>query len=273
MTSVGVGRDDLVILPSFTFVASANAVSHCGAKPWFFDVTEESWTINVDQVRNVLETEVEIKQNASIHKPTGKKIGAIMPVYTLGHPADMDKIRLLANDFNLPIIADGAAALGSSYHKKNLGELADLTVFSFNGNKTITCGGGGMVVGNDQELLDIARHLSTTARCGKDYIHDQVGFNYRMTNIQAALGCAQIERLDEFVNKKRNIDFSYRAGLKDIDGLGFFPSASWAESACWFSGITLDSARFPDIIAVCERLVERGIQVRPFWKPMHMQRL
>ena len=130
-------------------------------------------------------------------------------------------------------------------------------MFSFNGNKTITCGGGGMVVGNDQELLDIARHLSTTARCGKDYIHDQVGFNYRMTNIQAALGCAQIERLDEFVNKKRNIDFSYRAGLKDIDGLGFFPSASWAESACWFSGITLDSARFPDIIAVCERLVRK----------------
>ena len=270
LTSVGVGRDDLVILPSFTFIASPNAVSHCGAEPWFFDVTEESWTINVDQVREVLEREATVKQNITIHKRTGKKISAIMPVYTLGHPADMDKIRLLAN-FNLPVIADGAAALGSRYNNKNLGSLADLTVFSFNGNKTITCGGGGMVVGNDEKLLHYARHLSTTARIGDEYDHDEVGFNYRMTNIQAALGCAQIERLEEFVLSKREIDSRYKESFSRYKGIGFFPSADWSRSACWFSGITINDSQLPTVSEICARLNAEGIAARTFWKPAHLQ--
>lgn len=271
LTSVGVGRDDLVILPSFTFVASANAVSHCGAQPWFFDVSEDSWTLDVDQIRECLENETYVKGNVTTHKETGRRVAAIMPVYTLGHTADMYRLKTLADEFNLPVVADAAAAIGSKYYNKNIGNLADLTVFSFNGNKTITCGGGGMVIGNDEELLSYARHISTTARQGNDYTHDQVGFNYRLTNLQAAVGCAQIERLDEFVLRKREIDSDYRKQFSDQEGIGFFPSAYWSESSCWFSGITILDQKLPNVSELCELLRSRGVAARTFWKPIHLQ--
>ena len=271
LTSVGVTQDDLVIMPSFTFIASANAVSHCGAKPWFFDVTEDSWTIDIDQVRECLEKETYLKDSVTTHRETGKRVAAIMPVYTLGHTADMHQLKTLAEEFNLPIVADAAAALGSKYQNKNIGHLADLTVFSFNGNKTITCGGGGMVIGNDEHLLSYARHLSTTARLGDDYNHDHVGFNYRLTNLQAAVGCAQLERLDEFVFRKREIDLEYRCKLADHEGIGFFPSAGWSESSCWFSGITIQDKKLPNVPKLCELLKVQGIAARTFWKPIHLQ--
>ena len=159
----------------------------------------------------------------------------------------------------------------SKYHNKDIGNLADLTVFSFNGNKTITCGGGGMVIGNDEELLGYARHLSTTARLGDDYNHDHVGFNYRLTNLQAAVGCAQIERLDEFVLRKREIDSEYRNQFSGYEGIGLFPSASWSESSCWFSGITILDEKLPNVPKFCELLKARGVAARTFWKPIHLQ--
>ena len=194
-----------------------------------------------------------------------------MPIYTLGHPADMHRLKTLAEEFNLPIVADAAAALGSKYLNKNIGHLADLTVFSFNGNKTVTCGGGGMVVGNDEQLLSYARHLSTTARLGEDYNHDHIGFNYRLTNLQAAVGCAQLERLSEFVSRKREIDSEYRNQFSDHEGLGLFPSANWSESSCWFSGITIIDKNLPDVTKLCELLKARGVAARTFWKPIHLQ--
>jgi len=271
LTTVGVGRDDLVIVPSFTFIASVNAISHCGAIPWLIDVSNESWTLDTDLLKKSLHEETEKIEGRLIHKKSGRRIAAIMPVFTLGHPADMDAINQLAEEYHLPVVVDAAAALGCRYKGKNVGGLSDLTVYSFNGNKTITSGGGGMVVGNDKKLMDLARHLSTTARVGEDYTHDRVGFNYRLTNLQAAVGCAQIERLDEFVNNKRKLNAQYQKYFQGCKGVEFFPMASWANSACWFTGLLIISDSLPTVPDICEKLKEKNIGARVFWKPVHAQ--
>ena len=268
---LGVRRRDLVILPSYTFIASANAIAHCGAVPWLFDVDVRSWTLDSNQVKESLALQTERREGELIHLKSGRRIGAIMPVYTFGTPADMDALKDIADEYQLPLVADAAAALGARYRGRNLGELADLTVFSFNGNKTITSGGGGMVVGGEKVLLQSIRHLSTQARKGPHYDHDEVGFNYRMTNLQAAVGCAQLERLDEFVSAKRNITKKYNRAFIGIPGVGIFPEATYAESACWFSGITINKPILKEVNSLCQQMRENGIEGRTFWKPIHLQ--
>jgi perosamine synthetase len=271
LTAIGVGSGDLVIAPSFTFIATANAISHCGASPWLFDVSDQHWTLDATQVREQLELHAVRHGDRLVHKPTGRRIAAIAAVHTLGHPADMDALTAIGSEFAIPLIADAAAALGARYKGSNIGPLAHLSVISFNGNKTVTAGGGGMVVGQDPELMRRARHLSTTARSGPDYEHDAVGFNYRMTNLQAAVGCAQMERLEEFVRAKQRIDARYRAELREVPALDFFPVAAWATSACWFAGVMLGADAPVDVRAACKLLRERGIEARTFWKPVHLQ--
>ncbi len=270
LKACGVEKDEIVCIPAFTFIATANAVAHCGAEPWLIDISADSWTMDPDILEKELEEKTVIKDKCVYHKKSGKKVSAIMPVYTLGLPADMDRINKVARKYRLPVVADAAAAIGANYHNCNIGKLADATVFSFNGNKTITAGGGGAVVSARKEIIDRARHLSTTARCGIEYNHDMVGYNNRMTNIQAAVGCAQLERIDEFVGKKRYITDYYFNQLKHIDGISFFPRVNWAESACWFSGLLL-SNRYK-VRDICGALKERGIEGRTFWKPMHLQK-
>ena len=201
LVGCGVKPGDLVIIPTFTFIATANAVAHCGAVPWLMDISADSWTLDADQLEWELKEKTKRKDGELLHRESGKRIGAIMPVYTLGNVPDMDKIRAVSDRYQLPLIADAAAALGAKYKGGEIGSLADLTVFSFNGNKTVTAGGGGVIAGGDEALLKKLKHLSTTARVTAEYDHDMVGFNYRMTNIQAAVGCAQLERLEEFVAK------------------------------------------------------------------------
>lgn len=269
LTAAGVKRDDLVVLPSFTFIASANAIAHCGATPWLFDVSGDSWTLDVDAVGRALEKDTESLVGGRFHRATRRRVAAIMPVYTLGMPADLDGLAEVARRYDVPIVADAAAALGATYKGRAIGRIgADLTVFSFNGNKTITAGGGGVVVGDNEELCKLVRHLTTTARCGAEYDHDMVGFNYRMTNLQAAVGCAQLERLGEFVAAKRRIARRYDEALRDVPGVGFFPRPSWGEGACWFSGVTLPGDIVRDLIP---RLRTKGVDCRPFWKPVHLQ--
>ena len=269
LTVLGVRHNDLVILPSFTFIASANSISHCGAMPWLFDVDEGSWTISVAQLERVLEEKTKIESGRVIHKITGQRVAAIMPVYTLGTAPEMSAIRKVADKYKLPVIADAAAALGATYHHEQLGDLADLTAFSFNGNKIITSGGGGMIVGNNEALMKRAKHLCTTARVSEDYLHDEVGFNYRMTNVGAALGCAQLELLDKFLNKKREIARKYRAAFLNLNDVSCFPMPAWSESACWFSGVVLGKKW--EVKKVCEQLKVKGIAARPFWMPIHLQ--
>ena len=272
LTAIGVQPNDLVVLPSFTFIASANAISHCGASPWLVDVANESWTLDPHLLEKALAKNTRQTENGLIHIPTGKRVAAIMPVYTLGMPAHMEPIKKIADQYELPVVADAAAAVGAEYDGTKIGGLADISVFSFNGNKTITAGGGGMLVGNSKEMLDLARHLSTTARRGSDYDHDMVGFNYRMTNIQAAVGCAQMERLEGLLTAKRRIDMTYRQQLENIQGISFFPSPAWDKSACWFTGISIESHELPSVPDLCKRLKEKGISARTFWKPVHLQK-
>ena len=270
LEAIGVEQNDLVILPSFTFIASANAIAYCGASPWLFDVSEESWTLDPTLLASQLASETEQKGDSLIHKATGRKIAAIMPVYTLGMPADMDEIIKIAKGFGLPVVADGAAALGATYKNKPSGRLGpDLTVYSFNGNKVVTAGGGGAVVGEDEKLLGIVRHLSTTAKVGEAYHHDRIGFNYRMTNIAAAVGCAQLERLVEFVGKKKKIQEAYNNELKGLLGVQIFPQPDWAEGTCWLSGIAMPTVESAESLR--GQLKENKIEARPFWKPIHLQ--
>ena len=271
LMSYGVGRDDLVIIPSFTFIATANAVSHCGAIPWLLDITSDSWTLNAEQLRSELNDKTEIRDGKVVHKPSGRRVAAIMPVYTLGNISDMDTIMEIAKEYNLSVIADAAAAIGAEYRGRKVGEPADCTVFSFNGNKTVTSGGGGAIVTDNEEISKKAKHISTTARISPEYDFDMVGYNYRMTNIQAAVGCAQLERVEKFVNKKRHIRDSYNRLLNGIDGIEFFPEPGNIRSSCWFSGIVIKDGSLEKLREVCKVLKEKGIEARTFWKPVHLQ--
>jgi len=270
LISVGVKPDDLVIMPTLTFIASANAISQCCAEPWLFDVSRESWTLDPQLLRETLKKEAYKTDSGVFNKITGKRIGAVLPVYTLGQPADMDPIVEIAHEWGLPVVADAAAALGARYHDRPVGQFgADLNVYSFNGNKTVTSGGGGAISGDDETLLTLAKHLSTTARLGPGYHHDQVGFNYRMTNIEAAVGCAQLEQLEKFVTAKRSIANRYDRELVNLQSIAHFPNPDWADSACWLSGVLLDSSETTQDLM--KNLNENGVDARPFWKPIHLQ--
>ena len=273
LTALGVGRDDLVVLPSLTFIASANAIAYCGAMPWLLDVDPDSWTLDADLLQEVLQKETKRQgDGVVIHSATGRRVAAILPVYTLGLPADMARIVAIAQAYQLPVVADAAAALGCSAQGRAVSDLgADLTVFSFNGNKTFTTGGGGAVIGKNFELLKLVRHLSTTARHGDAYDHDRVGFNYRMTNLQAAVGCAQLERLHQFVSAKRAIRARYEAAFKGYEQLGEFPSPEGFNSACWFSGTVVSDLDQAGLDVLLAGLRQEGIAARPFWKPIHLQ--
>ncbi|MBE5959659.1 MAG: aminotransferase class I/II-fold pyridoxal phosphate-dependent enzyme [Lachnospiraceae bacterium] len=272
LTAVGVKHGDLVIIPTFTFIASANAVRHCGADPWLMDISEDTWCLDDQVVRKELEKNCEFKGGVLVHKPSGKRVAALMPVYTLGNMPNMKAFRALADEYHLPLVVDAACAIGATYEGADFGALADLSVLSFNGNKTITCGGGGAVVGCNQELLDHVRHLTTTARVWPDYDFDEVGFNYRMTNIQAAVGVAQMERLNQFIDVKRHVRAFYEAHLAPLSpkDISFFPTTEG--SSCWFSGIVLpENAELNQAKEFCAKLKEDGIEARSFWKPVHLQ--
>ncbi len=273
LTAIGVKHGDLVIIPTFTFIASANSIAHCGAEPWLMDIDPSTWCLDAELVRSEIEKNCEKKDGTLIHKPTGRRVAALMPVYTLGNMPDMKLMRQIADEYGIPLVVDAACAIGATYEGQNFGLLADLSVLSFNGNKTITCGGGGAVVGNDEEILSHVRHLTTTARVWPDYDFDEVGFNYRMTNIQAAVGVAQMERLSNFITTKRFVRRYYETQLKLLNdkGISFFPTTEG--SSCWFSGIVLlEGTELNTAKEICAELKKADIEARSFWKPVHLQK-
>lgn len=274
LTAVGVNANDLVIIPSFTFIATANAIHQCGAMPWMMEIEESKWCLNPDLLCSELKNScVRSAKGLLIHKATGKRVAAIMPVYTLGNIPNMSLIKSVADEYGLPVVADAACAIGAEYANAPFGTLTDLSVLSFNGNKTVTCGGGGAVVGCCKELLDHVRHLTTTARVWPDYDFDEPGFNYRMTNIQAAVGVAQMEKMILFVRRKKYIRKHYEMGLALLKdkGFGLFPTTEG--SSCWFSGIILpEGSNLNDTKKISLCLKEAGIDARPFWKPIHLQK-
>ncbi len=288
LTAVGVKPGDLVIIPSFTFIATANAVAHCGASPWMMDVSAKDWCMDPLVIRSELEKKTEKRSDGIYHKESGRRVAAIMPVYSLGNIPDMKEFRAIADQYGLPLVVDAACAIGATYQGMQFGPLADVSVISFNGNKTVTCGGGGMAVGNDEELMERIRHLTTTARLGPEYNFDMVGFNYRMTNLQAAVGCAQMENLDKFVEKKRSVHRYYEeefGGMKwengrlvdsidggSVEGVEVKPFPMTDGGTCWFSGVFLpEGCDIDDVRCVAVFLKENGIEGRTFWKPVHLQ--
>ncbi len=267
----GVRPGDLVIIPSFTFIATANAVSHCGAVPWLMDICPQSWTMDAEQLERELSKKTIRNESGLIHIQSGRRVAAIVPVYTLGNIPDMDRIMELAGEYRLPVIADAAAAIGAKYNGLDIGRFSDCSVLSFNGNKTVTAGGGGAIIGNDEAAVYRLRHLSTTARVSAEYDFDMVGYNYRMTNLQAAVGCAQLERAENLVGRKRYIRKKYRELLEKVAGICFFPEPENNISSCWLSGIVIRNGNLRKLREICISLKNKGIEARTFWKPVHLQ--
>ncbi|WP_288349393.1 DegT/DnrJ/EryC1/StrS family aminotransferase [uncultured Thalassospira sp.] len=268
LLAMGVGRDDVVILPSMTFIASANAISHCGASPWLMDVDQRSWTLCPQVLEAELFAKAERRHDGVFLKECGRQVKAILPVFNLGMAADMDALGSIAEEWALPLIVDAAAALGAEYKGKMSGACGAIaSMYSFNGNKTVTAGGGGILATDDEALAKMVRHLSTTARASSDYDHDMVGYNHRMTNLQAAVGCAQMEQLPMFLQRKRQVRARYDSAFTE-KGLKPFPRPQWTYSADWYSGFVYP---FEDVTDFRNRLRKKGVDARPFWKPVHLQ--
>lgn len=269
LRAAGVQAGDLVIVPSYTFIATANAVAMAGAEPWLMDIEPESWCLDAELMRDELARSTERVAGEIVHRATGRRVAAVVPVFTLGATPDMDAVRRVADGYGLPVIADAACAIGATYRGRPLATTADAVCLSFNGNKTLTCGGGGLVLSRDQKLVERVRHLSTQARPGGSYEHDDRGFNFRMTNLEAAVGCAQLARLDQLVGAKRAIRRRYDDALVGRFGLRALPSPAWCESSCWLSGVLLEEGVSAGQTAAS--LQAAGIGARPFWKPLHLQ--
>ena len=265
----GVKKNDLVIIPSYTFIATANAISHCGAEPWIFDISLDDLNLDLNLVRTVLENETYFDKGGSLrHKKSKRRVSALVPVFCMGMPIDINDALTLANEFNLKVVVDAAAGLGSKFKGDKIGSFAiDALILSFNGNKNITTGGGGAILSNDRECVSNALHLSSTGRKGQNYDHDCVAFNYRMTNIQAALGVAQLENFDNIIKKKKKIFNMYRNSLNP-NIVNTFPTVNDRESSYWLSGIILEDG---DIGHIIEYMNENKIEARLFWKPIHLQ--
>lgn len=267
----GVGQDDEVLVSDMTFIAPANAIRYVGAFPVFVDADPAHWEMDAHKLADFMTSGCEWKDGALINRATQRRIRAIMPVHILGHPCDMDPILELARQYDLKVIEDATESLGALYKGRPVGSHGDIACFSFNGNKVITTGGGGMLVTDSQELADRARYLSTQAKDDPiEYVHGEVGYNYRLTNVQAAIGVAQMEQLDEFVAKKRHIADAYRRGLAHLPGVTVQVEAEWADTTSWLSTVLFDAASYGrDARSTMEHLQKNGIQTRPLWQPMH----
>jgi perosamine synthetase len=271
----GVEANDEVLIPALTFIAPANAIRYVGAWPVFIDVEADCWQMNPQKVNDFLDHECLRIKGELRNKTTGRRVKALLPVDILGHPVDMDPIVTAARKYDLAVIEDATESLGAMYRENRVGGLGDIACFSFNGNKIITTGGGGMIVTNNGEWAQRAKHLTTQAKQDPvEYIHDEVGYNYRLTNIQAAMGCAQLEKLDNFIAAKRRIAEGYTKDLLGIPGIAPMRQAPWARSIYWLYTILIDEHSY-GISSRCllRKLTQAKIQTRPLWQPLHQSKV
>ena len=266
LLGVGVRPGDLVVCPALTFIATANAVSHCGAQPLFADVDAETGGLSATKLVALFESDCATGPDGLIYRPSGRRVAAVVPVHLFGHPADMADLRALATEYGLALVEDAAEALGSLYGGRPCGSLGDAGVISFNGNKTVTTGGGGMIVTNDAALAARLKHLTTTARVPDRwwFDHDAVGFNYRMPNINAALGCAQMELLPEFIARKRRLAALYQDLFRDLAEVSMLTEPAGTTSNYWLNALMFRDA--PSRDRFLQMTNDRGIQTRPCWR-------
>jgi perosamine synthetase len=271
LLSVGVLPGEEVLVSSLTFIAPANAVRYAGASPVFIDADPDYWQMDPLLVAEFLDQGCERRHQGLFNRVTGRRVSAILPVHILGHPADMDALMEIAQRHDLKVVEDATESLGATVKGLPVGTIGHVGCFSFNGNKLMTTGGGGMVISKDPEICKKVRYLSTQAKePGNEYIHHSVGYNYRLTNIQAAIGCAQLEQLDGFLAKKANIANKYTKDLQFCPGIQFQKNAVWAQSAYWLYTILINPNEFGiGSRRLIDKLSSQGINTRPLWQPMH----
>lgn len=267
----GVETGDEVLVSTLTFVAPANAIRYVGAWPVFVDAEPQYWQMDPLRVVEWIERACQWDGCMLTNKTTGRRVRAIVPVHILGHPVDMGPIVDVSRRYGLTIVEDATESLGAEYQGRMVGTFGEMACFSFNGNKLITTGGGGMIVTDRDDLAAKARYLTTQAKDDPlEFIHEEIGYNYRLTNVQAALGCAQLERLNEYLAAKRAIARRYEEGLRDQVGVTLMPQAPWACSAFWLYTVLIDAGQFgADSRALMRHLDANGVQTRPLWQPIH----
>lgn len=268
----GVEPGDEVVMPTLTFIAPANAVRYAGAWPVFIDVEPEYWQIDVEKLTGFITRGCEWSDGTLRNRVSGRRVKAILPVDLLGHAADMAPIVDLARSRDLAVVEDATESLGAEYRGEPIGRLSDIACLSFNGNKIITSGGGGLVVTDNERWAERARYLCTQAKDDPlEYVHHHIGYNYRLTNLQAALGVAQLERLGEYVERKRGIAQRYAQALSGVPGLTTMREATWARHSYWLSTILVRAREFGhssrELIAA---LSADAIETRPLWQPLHL---
>jgi aminotransferase in exopolysaccharide biosynthesis len=271
---VGVRTGDEVIVPTLTFISTVNAACYLGAEPVFMDC-DDYYNIDLDKLTDFLDTCTEQRDGDCYNRTTGRRLAAIVPVHVFGNAVAMDNLIALCRPRGIAIVEDAAESLGTSYlDGRHTGTLGDMGCFSFNGNKIITTGGGGMIVTDNSEYAAKARYLTTQAKDDAvRYIHDEVGYNFRLTNIQAALGVAQMERLPEFLAVKQRNFILYRDAIANMDGLVLAEPPAYAHNNLWMYALQIDKERYRyDREALMAYLKEHGIQTRPVWQLNHLQR-
>lgn len=265
----GVERDDEVLTQALTFIATCNALSYIGAHPVFIDVDKDTMGLSPTAVREWLVKNSEQKNGECYNKRTGRRVKACVPMHTFGHPVHLDELVEVLKEYNIELVEDAAESIGSLYKGKHTGTFGKVGALSFNGNKTITTGGGGMMLFNDEELGAFAKHITTQAKIPHrwEFRHDHIGYNYRMPNINAALGCAQLEHIEEYVASKRETAKAYEEFFKNVDGIDFFTEPENTRSNYWLNVVILkDKDAQQEFLQFTN---DNGVMTRPIWELMN----
>ncbi|MEJ7610968.1 MAG: LegC family aminotransferase [Ferruginibacter sp.] len=269
LVMMGVNEHDMVIAPNITFIATLNAIKYTGATPVLIDTDAGNWQMDLDLLEEFLQEQTEQRDGVCYHTPTGKRIPVIMPVHVLGNICDMDRLMALAKQYSLTVIEDSTEALGSYYKGKHAGSFGLLGTFSYNGNKIITTGGGGMIVTDDEALAKKAKHLTTQAKSDPfEYMHDEIGYNYRLVNVAAAMGVAQMEQLPGFLERKKQIIAFYKNALEGVGDIRFQEVSEDTNPNWWLP--TIFTAKQKEALKI---LNDHKMQSRPFWVPMNQLRM
>ncbi len=269
MMLVGVERGDEVLTQALTFIATCNAISYIGALPVFIDVDRTTMGLSPDAVKKWLFKNGEIRNGQCYDKNTGRRVKACVPMHTFGHPVRIEELAAICAEWHIELVEDAAESIGSKYKGIHTGLFGKVGALSFNGNKTITTGGGGMLLFMDEELGALAKHLTTQAKVPHrwEFRHDHIGYNYRMPNINAALGCAQLEHLDEFIINKRDTAKAYAEYFKDVEGIDFFVEPENAFSNYWLNAVILPNHEKQ--LGFLQETNDNGVMTRPIWELMN----
>jgi aminotransferase in exopolysaccharide biosynthesis len=267
----GVQAGDEVLVPALTFIATTNAVTYCNATPHFVDSEIGTLGIDASKLRNYLISHTEQRSGQCINRATGKVIRALVPMHTFGHPVDIDGLIAIAHDFNIVLVEDAAESLGSYYHGQHTGTFGLMGTLSFNGNKTITTGGGGAIMTNDAEFARHAKHLTTTAKLPHawEFRHDEIGYNYRLPNLNAALGCAQLEQLPAILSAKKELFIRYQSAFQQAKGIRLICEPAQCKSNYWLQTLLLDAKNVNQRDAILKATNDAGYMTRPAWLLMN----